>query len=95
MVFNGGGKEIVHYHDTDLGTTALHRREREREGGRESEREREREERERERDGQSYVISSEHISVTEHATTESIILEKKASLVFSPKIADFQNRSKH
>ena len=31
MVFDGGGKEIVHYHDTDLGTAALYRRERERE----------------------------------------------------------------
>ena len=49
-------------------------------GERERERERERDEREmrereRERetgDGQSYVISSEHISVTEHATTELI-----------------------
>ena len=46
-------------------------------------------------DGPSYVISSEHISVTEHATTESIILAKKAILVFSPKMADFQNHSKH
>ena len=35
MVFDGGGKEIVHYHDTDLGTTALHERERERERERE------------------------------------------------------------
>ena len=46
-------------------------------------------------DGQSYMISSEHISVIEHATMESIILAKTAILVFSPKMADFQNHSKH
>ena len=60
MVFDGGGKEIVHYHDTDLGTTALHERERERE-------------REREMgDDRCHVNSSEYISVT---TTESITPE--------------------